>query len=288
MDFDQLQTFLTVVEQNSFSKAAQELFISQPTVTSRIYNLEQELNCELFLRNGRSFTLTNEGKRFLQYTRSILGQINSAKEEIILRTKPKLKVGFPPSFSSHIIANALLNLNLEELQVTANKGIDSNQLISLVLDGELHAAFVYQNFIHKDLQVEKLADNRLVFLVHPSHSLAQYSTLNPGLLNNETMICYKRDTLVWLTIENKLPDIQIHRIESNNVETVKDLVRFGLGFTILPALTVNPHDKELCTKHIEDFDYSFNSLYVIYKKNSEIQDEIETIIESVKQQVNRS
>jgi DNA-binding transcriptional LysR family regulator len=286
MDFDQLLTFMTVVKQNSFSKAAQDLFVSQPTVTSRINNLEQEMNCVLFLRNGRSFTLTSEGKRFLQYTKSILGQINSAKEEIIQQMKPKLKIGFPPSFSSHIYINALKKLNLEELFVSIIRGVDSNQLINLVLDGELHLAFIYQNFSHKDFRVEKLANNHLVLLVNPSHHLAQYKTLETRLMNNETMICYIRDTLVWHSIEDKLPDIKLKRIESNNIETVKDLVRCGLGFTVLPSLTVNPDDQDLCTRVIKGFDVSFNNLYVIYKKDSENIDEIETIIQSVRDQTN--
>ena len=62
MDNSQLETFLSVIKHQNYSKAAQFLNVTQPTVTARIKNLENELNCKLFNRDWKNVSLSNEGK----------------------------------------------------------------------------------------------------------------------------------------------------------------------------------------------------------------------------------
>ena len=79
MDIIQLQTFQTVAELGNYSKAARALHVTQPTITSRIYNLEQELGFKLFTRNNHSVSLTSEGELFLPFSERILTNLEEAK-----------------------------------------------------------------------------------------------------------------------------------------------------------------------------------------------------------------
>ncbi|MET1250332.1 LysR family transcriptional regulator [Sporolactobacillus sp. STCC-11] len=82
MTIDQLETFLAVVNNKGFRHASRKLFLTQPTVTTRIQMLERELNATLFIRSRRHFSLSNQGAVLLPYAQTILLLYHQAKEEL--------------------------------------------------------------------------------------------------------------------------------------------------------------------------------------------------------------
>ena len=74
MTLNQLNYVITIAEQGSINKAAQQLYISQPSLTSAVQELEKELGIVLFHRSGRGVTLTNDGGEFLLYAKQLYGQ----------------------------------------------------------------------------------------------------------------------------------------------------------------------------------------------------------------------
>src|SRR4051794_36381285 len=80
MNIDHLEAFIYVVHLGSIHKAAEGLYLSQPTVTARIKTLERDLGIELFLRKGRSLTLTEEGKIFVPYAEQIINTYHQGKK----------------------------------------------------------------------------------------------------------------------------------------------------------------------------------------------------------------
>lgn len=72
MTIEQIETFLAVVENRGFRPASRRLFLTQPSVSVRIHNLEQELDVSLFIRSGRSVALSEQGKTLLPYAETIL------------------------------------------------------------------------------------------------------------------------------------------------------------------------------------------------------------------------
>lgn len=81
MTLVQLQYFITIAETNSLNKAAEQLYVSQPSLTSSMKELEKELGITLFYRSGRGVTLTNDGTEFLLYAKQIYGQYESILEK---------------------------------------------------------------------------------------------------------------------------------------------------------------------------------------------------------------
>lgn len=81
MTLTQLNYFITITEAKSINKAAEQLYVSQPSLTSAMQELEKELGITLFYRSGRGVTLTNEGTEFLLYARQLLGQYETILEK---------------------------------------------------------------------------------------------------------------------------------------------------------------------------------------------------------------
>lgn len=82
MNIDYIESFIYVVEYKSIHKAANLLFLSQPTVSARIQSLEKSLNVKLFIRNGRQLSLSNEGHYFLPHAREIVAIYRTSQSKI--------------------------------------------------------------------------------------------------------------------------------------------------------------------------------------------------------------
>jgi DNA-binding transcriptional LysR family regulator len=85
LTIDQLETFLAIVKHKGFRHASCKLFLSQPTVSSRIQALERELNVPLFIRSGRKVTLSEQGERLLPFATGIVGLYHGAQLEMARR-----------------------------------------------------------------------------------------------------------------------------------------------------------------------------------------------------------
>lgn len=83
MEFRQLEAFVNVVQHHSFSKAAKEMFLSQPTVSAHVVSLEQELSCRLFDRTTKHVEVTKEGEKLYGYAKKMLDLRNEAYKEFI-------------------------------------------------------------------------------------------------------------------------------------------------------------------------------------------------------------
>src|SRR6478735_5968341 len=91
----------------NYSRAAEYLNLTQPAVTARIQKLEIELNCKLFLRDGKKISLTEEGNALLPFARKIVNYMNEAKQTIDVLKIPTLTIGLAPAISVSILFQVL-------------------------------------------------------------------------------------------------------------------------------------------------------------------------------------
>lgn len=82
MNIENIEAFVYINHYGSFNKAAEVLYISQPTVTARIQSLERELDCRVFDRLGKQISLTDKGKQFLPYAQQILQIYQNGKYQV--------------------------------------------------------------------------------------------------------------------------------------------------------------------------------------------------------------
>ncbi|WP_179289371.1 LysR family transcriptional regulator [Shouchella clausii] len=89
MNMDYLEAFMYVVKFKSFHKAAEALYLTQPSITARIKGLERELETQLFIRQGRGITLTEKGKDFIPFAEQMIRTYQQSKEKLRSGSKKK-------------------------------------------------------------------------------------------------------------------------------------------------------------------------------------------------------
>jgi DNA-binding transcriptional LysR family regulator len=283
VDTIQLETFFAVIKYKNFSKAADFLNVSQPTVSARIKNLEYELECNLFEKEGKNVTLSIEGKVFSHYADSILSIMNHSKEATKNSKYHHIKIGFSPGFSYSFIAQMITSImSIEDIEVSIFEGKDSRILNEQIVSGEMDLVFTRNLISHKPFIIsEFLFDDKLVLICGKQHRLAKIENILPEDLEGETLICYQRHTPIWAEIEQQLIGIpNIKRIEVGNNEMVKNVVENGVGVGITASLGVNEKDNVI-VKNMKNIESIPNKIFVQYRENFLIEKPVKKIIYSI-------
>ncbi|MDY4761607.1 LysR family transcriptional regulator [Streptococcus thoraltensis] len=179
MDIRQLTYFITVAETKSYSLAATNLFVTQPTISQSVKKLESELNTQLFYQNGRELFLTNSGQILYQKGKLIVKDVNNLIEEIQELGQPKkevLKVGitqliaiqFMPEIASFISNHPNVELVLRE------EG--SRKIQSLLKEEKLDIGILSFPSVDDSIVIEPLLTSTkgyyLSFVMHKKHPLS--------------------------------------------------------------------------------------------------------------------
>jgi DNA-binding transcriptional LysR family regulator len=264
MDTTQLQTFLTIVINLNYSRTAEILNVTQPTVTARIKSLENELNCQLFHRDGKSFHLTPAGEIFKEYASKILSYEKESKEAVLNSSNLIIKIGFCPGFSSSFILQTVSSLkSLDDLTILVTEGEDSIHLNEQVLLGELDLVFT-RNLV-----------------THGVETVSEY-LFDDKFVHGETLISYRRHHPVWSTIDQTLIGVKnLKRIEVRSNEMLKTFVKNGWGISFSPSLGIDESEKkQIIAKDIKEFSNITNKVYVIYRKKPLIEKYLKKLVYS--------
>jgi len=286
MDFDQLITFQAVYHTLNFSRAAEQLNVTQPTITARIQVLETELDVKLFHRIGKRLRISEEGKTFYPYTQKILLQMKEAKEALNVLKQSTIKIAFAPGFSPHFIFDTLNTLQMSNhLTTLVLEGEDTVEVLEQVKNGEVDLAITRNANPSPDLMVEEIIEDKVIFIVGVKHKFSHKDFITKDDLHNESIICYRRHTPLWVLIEEKLIGIEnLRRVEVGSFEMIKSFVKNGWGFSIIPELFIKGQDdnQDLCIKKFAEIETIPNKVTAIYKKETEKKEAITFFIETFK------
>jgi len=144
LDLGQIEAFVQVAQHRSFSKAADSLFLTQPSVTARIQSLERDLGEALFERNGRGVRLTEMGTAFLPYARRALKALQEGRDAIEgMRNLDigALKLGSALTVSTYVLPRILRKYcsTYPGVEVSVHTG-RSEQVLQMVLNDDVHCA----------------------------------------------------------------------------------------------------------------------------------------------------
>jgi LysR family transcriptional regulator, nitrogen assimilation regulatory protein len=147
VDFKQLQTFVTVADLGSFTRAASVLHVAQPALSRQVRALEVELRQPLFDRNGRGVTLTAAGQRLLAHGRGILQQLERARQDLEDQrgaASGLLSIGLPPSLSRTLTASLVdaFRARFPNATLTVVEGL-STYTLEWLAQGRVDCAVVY-------------------------------------------------------------------------------------------------------------------------------------------------
>lgn len=182
MNISYLKTFVTVAKLKSFSKAAQQLKLTQPAVSFQIHSLEKEIKEILFDRSGQNVTLTEAGEIFLKYAEKIVGFTERMLDEISelrMLIRGKLEIG-----ASNIPGEYILPIFLSEFKqnypdVEIKLSVhDTHEVISLLLSHEITLGFCGASAKAVPIIFEEFAYDEIVIAMRPSHPAASKKLLS--------------------------------------------------------------------------------------------------------------
>lgn len=250
MDLRQLEYFVTTGQLENITRAAERLFVSQPNITMSIRKLEQELGVQLFERKQKQFSLTPQGKLFLERIEPALWMIRNATAEVKdtqQQTGGTINLGIPPMISSFIFAPILQHFRTlypqRELTIMEEGSLG---IRNILMAGELDLGIVIITDPPPSLETIPLLTCRHLLCLPVQHPLAQKETIDLADLRDQPLILMKRDSYhrrVLLQECEKLNFTPNVVLSSNQIHTNIDLVAKGVGLSfLLDAAVLNTPD----------------------------------------------
>ena len=268
-----LKVFNSVANNLSFSRAAEELYTSQPSVSTQIKKLEEYLAISLFEQLGKKIVLTEAGTTLFIYTQKIFSLIDEgvqAIEELKGCTKGRLLLGASTTPGVYVLPKILGDFKsvypeiVHKLEIANSQRIaemvNSNRLDIGIIGGEISCP--------PELQAEPWLKDELFLVVPEKHPWVNKASILVKDLENEQFIFRERGSSTRSIIENSLA---VHglkvcvALELNNTEAVKQAVSAGLGISIVSGISVIGNSGVVCIP-IEGLSFCrmFN---IIYHKN---------------------
>ncbi|NOX75906.1 MAG: LysR family transcriptional regulator [Gammaproteobacteria bacterium] len=242
MDTINLQTFITAAEKNSFSLAAEQLYLTQPAVSKRVASLESELGTPLFDRIGRRISLTEAGRKFLPRAKNILRDIDDSRRLISNLTGTvagQLSIGTSHHIGLHRLPPVLRQFSKTYPDVALDlQFMDSEAACRAVQTGDLELGIVTLPLEPlADLHSELIWPDPLDIVVTHEHPLAKKSRLNFQQLAEHPAILPSPGTYTRQLLERSVANVggKLRAgMTTNYLETIKMMVGVGLGWSVLP------------------------------------------------------
>ncbi len=243
MELHQLRCFSAIVRAGSFTRAAEQLGITQPSLSQQIRKLEKQVGSPLFERLGRSIRLTTYGEALRQPAAEIMQQVAEAKsslDNLQEGVRGKLRVGVIPTIMPYFIAprigeflNRFPKVDLQLIEDTTPRLVEQLQA------GDLDLALSALPVRNPDIVCSELAREPLFLAVAAQHPLAGESAVDLQNLRNERLLllkeghCLREDVLMTCTrAKAELRSI----FETDQLASIFQLVRAGFGVTVIPAM----------------------------------------------------
>ncbi|GLV57762.1 nitrogen assimilation transcriptional activator [Dictyobacter sp. S3.2.2.5] len=233
MDTEQLLTFERIVREGSFSQAARALNLSQPTMSTRMQALEEEVGGTLFARGGRKVALTERGESFLPYARRALEILAEGKEVAQLTQegmRGRVTIATLESFSGGFLAATIAEFHHShpEVEIFVRTG-HSRQVEEMLYDGITRLGLIGWPFLNPDLTTLLRFKEPLIFVAPPHHPLAKQSHVRA-----EDVHIHASPLLLvqkGFALSEVLTHIHPHseRTMELPVHTARELLRQGIG-----------------------------------------------------------
>ncbi len=249
MDIYRLATFCKVFELKSFSKAAQDLFLSQPTVSSHIANIENELGISLFDRVGREILPTKAGDILYSYARKITTMLSQAITEIHLvqgKVAGDLFIGGSTIPGQYFLPQILHTYKMQYSDVRLHLKIyDSSRIQEEVLEGKLDIGIVGGREDHFDLVFEPVLSDEMVILGPNSLTAAPDMELDRESLVSLPWILREKGSGTRKAMEAGLSQLgltlkDIYTVATvYSTEAVLQCIRAGMGVSVTSQMAAN-------------------------------------------------
>lgn len=250
MKIEQLRTFQKVALCGSFTRAARELFLTQPAVSQQIKALEDSFKIRLFDRQGKNIKLTLEGEILFSKTNGLLNELRDIEkvfEDLSELDLGRIDIAATAVFSTYFLPQAMGDFikKFPGVEVDLHTG-NSHEVITKLLEGRTDFGFGGVVKSEPDIEFSLIHQEPYIFVVGKEHPLAERERPQVSVedLKIFPFIWREHGTLIRRKMEEMMGGTQASSIfrniiEVQNVETVKRLVEQGVGVTIIPEKAVH-------------------------------------------------
>lgn len=242
MEIRQLRYFLDIAETEHLTQSAQNLFVTQSTLSHGLRQLELELDVALFDRLGRGLKLSQAGAQFRAYALRALKELEAGRmalADLSGLQSGTLTMGVFPTFLNTVVPATVAAFNRDYPKVVvAVRALRAAPIEEQLLRGELDLGIGFHPTMHDDIETEPLFDERLLVVVHPRHPLAVHDTLTLQALAGLPLALQPRTYATRRQIDEQLQlaDVEpVVRVEMESVESLLGVCRWSDALaTIVP------------------------------------------------------
>jgi DNA-binding transcriptional LysR family regulator len=243
MDAHLLEAFVNVIDQGSFSEAAERLHLTQPAISKRLSALENLVGNRLIDRSNRTIRLTDAGARLLPHARRIIDEVHNARLALSDRrgsVAGRLSVIASHHIGLHHLPAWLRRLNREYPEVSLElKFMDSESALDLMEKRTAELAFVtLSESMGSSFEVATRWEDAMAFVASPEHPLAAIGKPTLADLAQYDALLPETGTATYRTVSRLFLDEGLAlklQIPTNYLETIKVMAGVGLGWSVLPV-----------------------------------------------------
>ena len=257
----QLRILKAIASEKNFTKAAEILFVSQPSLSKQIKILENRLGIILLNRENNKISLTEAGKVFLQYSERILALCEEscrALNDLKNGDRGNLTVGASQTIGTYLMPRILALFAQKYPQINLKVQVDSTRVIAKkIVDRRIDIAVVGGDVpqeLKKNLEITNFVEDELILIIPRSHPFAKKKKIHKDDLYQLNYITLSSNSTIQkfidnILIQNHIETKQFHVIlQLNSIEAIKTAVSLGLGAAFISASSI---EKELELKTFE-------------------------------------
>lgn len=289
MIIDPLKIFVTVVEHKNFSRAAENLYLSRPSVSLQIQSLEEDLGTKLVNTSSKHLELTQSGEIYYEYAKQILLLHDKALREIKRLSNVVtgvLKVGASYTIGEYILPFIVAEFASQYPKVEVETSIaNTEEIIQAVRANHLDIALVEGEVNHSDIVTRPIMEDEILFVVPNHHPLARLPIATSEHLQDQVWILRESGSATRAFSDKLIKEWGLNVRKSyifGSGQAVKQAVTAGLGIALVSRWIVRKelHAKELKSIRIKGKRLT-RSFYLIGPKNQEASEAIEAFTEQI-------
>ena len=273
-----LITFLTVAKAGSYTKAAEELYISQPAVSQQLKNLEEELDVKLFTYKRRKLHLTCAGKQLLLFVESLHSQSNKFKEHLheVPNSKYPLRLAATQSLANSIVPDLISFISKIHHEIILHCNImNTEDCLAQLHGGNIDFALVEGNFDTSQFKVRPLIDEPFIAVASSQLGLnpeRQYKLTDllkfPLLYREKGSGSYAIMQQILGTQNLKVHDFK-KRTQISSPETIRQVLESGTGISFMyrGIVAKQLHSGSLMEIHLNSINIT-HPIYLVYLNNN--------------------
>ena len=291
MNFRKLKIFYETAVELNMTKVAKKLYISQPSISQAIHEIEDEFGVKLFDRIGKKLFLTEEGEVYLSYARRILNLYEEGLKTIndmSKNQKGKIKIGASTTIGIYILPDIIKGFlqKYEGIEISLSVN-NSEEIEKMILENEIDFAYIEGRSSYDEIIKDEIWEDELIFISSSQHKWNKKEDLEKGDIIHEKFIMREVGSgtreIVEGFLENNNIDYSIF-MELGNTEAIKKSVEANLGVSCLSKRSVieKIESGNLSGFRIRDKKI-IRMLSLIYHKDKFLSNNIKSFIEYSKQ-----